>query len=117
MKTIAQKTWAPSYHSPSLLLLWSKFINWCKNEERNRLGWLALGLAGHGCVITPLVVLAITMSGNNFIFWIIAMVAMGATLVINLAALPTKITIPIFLFSVMIDIMIVVITLGNGFNI
>ena len=111
MKTIAQKAWIPIYQRASVPSLWVQFINWCKNEEENRLEWLALGLVGHGCIITPLVVFAIMISGNNLIFWITAMVAMGATLVVNLAAMPAKITIPVFLSSVVIDIVIVAIAL------
>jgi hypothetical protein len=35
------------------------------------------------------------------------MVAMGIALVTNLAAMPTKVTIPAFLFSVLIDITVI----------
>jgi hypothetical protein len=115
MKTIAQKAWVPSYQATSVTSLWDRFINWCKTQEKNRLEWLAIGLAGHGCIITPLAVFTIMISGNNLFFWITAMVAMGATLIVNLAAMPAKITIPVFLLSIVIDIMIVILALANGF--
>lgn len=38
-----------------------------------------------------------------------AMAAMGITLIVNLAAMPTKITIPTFILSVLIDIAIIAI--------
>jgi hypothetical protein len=37
-----------------------------------------------------------------------AMIAMGVTLIVNLTALPTKITIPIFFLSIVVDIAVVV---------
>jgi hypothetical protein len=108
MKAITHPSYKPSYQTPIRLNLFAKFINWCEGEEKNRLGWLALALTSHGCIITPLVVLAIVSSGNNFILWITAMVAMGITLVVNLAAQPTKITIPTFLISILIDVAVVI---------
>jgi len=36
------------------------------------------------------------------------MIAMGLTLIVNLAAMPTKITIPVFALSVIIDIAIII---------
>jgi hypothetical protein len=47
----------------------------------------------------------------------LAIIAMGMALVTNLAALPTKITIPVFLLSIIIDIAIVVASLSIGFDI
>ena len=85
----------------------SKFISWCEGQENYRLGWLGLILAVHGCVITPITIFAIVMSGNNIALWGIAMGAMGMSLVTNLAALPTKITIPVFFLSVLIDLAII----------
>jgi hypothetical protein len=107
MKTITQTSYSPSYESPVQFSLVTKFFDWCKAQERNRFGWLALSLAAHGCVITPLVVLAIGITGNNLVLWMTAMGAMGITLIVNLAALPTKITIPTFALSLIIDIAII----------
>jgi hypothetical protein len=42
---------------------------------------------------------------------------MGMSLVTNLAAMPTKITIPVLVFSILIDIAIVVSCLAIGFDI
>jgi hypothetical protein len=108
MKTIAQTSYSPTYKAPVHFALFSKFFNWCKAEEKNRLGWLALSLAAHGCILTPLVVAFVGFTGNNFILWMAAMVAMGATLIVNLAAMPTKITIPTFVLSVIADMAIIV---------
>jgi hypothetical protein len=41
---------------------------------------------------------------------------MGACLVVNLAALPTKITIPVFFISVLIDLVIIISCIVIGLN-
>ena len=107
MKTIAQ-THVPSYKPSIQFDLLSKFFKWCGEQEKNRLGWLALSLAVHGCIITPIVVLTIAMASNNFLLWIAGMAAMGGTLVVNLTAQPTKTTIPTFFLSLVIDLAIVI---------
>jgi hypothetical protein len=96
---------------------WSRFINWCKGQQENRLLWLGIALAGHGCVLTPLTVVAVLLDGASFPLMMLAIIAMGMALVTNLAALPTKITIPVFLLSIIIDIAIVVASLSIGFDI
>ncbi len=100
--------------SPSLI---TKFIRWCEGQQENRLLWLGIALAGHGCIITPLTVMAVLLAGTNLTLFILALVAMGIALVTNLAALPTKITIPALLLSVVMDIAIVVYCLFIGLNI
>jgi|JRYE01.1.fsa_nt_gb hypothetical protein len=89
--------------------LWSRFINWSASQEKNRFGWIAGILVGHGCVATILTMLAIQMNGNHFIFWPFAIAAMGACVITNLAAMPTKVTIPVFAVSLLIDLAIIVI--------
>ena len=85
----------------------TRFINWCRGQEKNRLGWLAVIIAGHGCIITPITLLFVMLTGNNFAAWPWIIAAMGMPLVSNLAALPTKITIPLFFLSIIIDLAII----------
>ena len=92
-------------------------MNFCKGQEQNRLLWLGVALAGHGCIITPLTVMAVLLAGTNFFLFIVAFVAMGMSVVTNLAAMPTRITIPVFILSILIDIAIVVATIVIGFDI
>lgn len=89
--------------------LWSRFLKWSEAQEPNRLGWVAGILFGHGCIITILTMLAIQMNGNHFIFWPFAIASMGACVITNLAAMPTKVTIPVFAISVLIDLAIIAI--------
>ncbi len=88
--------------------LWSKFIQWASGQEENRFLWLALGIVGHGCVFTIITMLVVVFTGNHFIFMPFAIAAMAMTVVSNLAALPTKYTIPIFFFSLLIDLLIII---------
>jgi hypothetical protein len=81
-----------------------RFLRWCEGQERNRFGWLGLALAVHGCALTPITLFAIILSGNFIGFWVVALIAMGMALVTNLAAMPTKITIPTFLASIVLDL-------------
>jgi hypothetical protein len=85
-----------------------EFIHWCKTQEKNRLLWLAVILAGHACIVTPLTLMFVMVSGNSMFFWVLVIAAMTMALVTNLAALPTKITIPVFLLSLVIDIVVIV---------
>lgn len=118
MQTAIQQTFSNTHidlaPQPSLF---AKFINWCADQDRNRYGWLGIALGSHGCVFTPLTMFAIVLSGNSIVFWFIAIIAMMMTLVSNLAALPTKYTIPIFLFSVLIDVALIIACASMGFDI
>lgn len=95
----------------------TKFINWCKGQQEHRFLWLGLALAGHGCILTPITVMAVLMAGTNLFLFILALIAMGMSLVTNLAAMPTKITIPIFFLSILIDIAIIISCVIIGFDI
>ena len=94
----------------------AKFMNWCIGQEKNRLGWLGGILVVHGCLFTPITLFAIILSGTYFPFYIAALVAMGLAVVTNLAAMPTKFTIPIFFFSLLVDIAIIISCIFMGFN-
>ena len=85
-----------------------RFFDWCKNQEGNRLIWLALSITVHGCIVTPITLGFVMLFGNNFIFWPWAIAAMSMSLIVNLAALPTKITIPVFFLSLLIDLVIII---------
>ena len=109
METVLQQSYTVPYtltiEKPSI---WTRFIAWCKDQEGNRFLWLGIALAVHGCILTPLTLFIIMYTGNSMFFWGIAIAAMGMSLVTNLAALSTKITIPAFLFSVLLDLGVII---------
>ena len=117
MDTLIRHTITPSYTETHYRYsLWKQFITWAKGQEENRLLWLAVAIIGHGCIITIMTMLAIIFSGNHFVFWPFAIAAMSITVVSNLAALPTRITIPIFFISILIDVAIIIGCIVIGFD-
>lgn len=94
----------------------ANFISWCDAQQFNRLLWLGIALVGHGSILLPLTGAAVMFSGNSLALLVMALVAMVMTLVTNLAALPTKITIPIFVLSILIDLGIFIACSFNGFS-
>ena len=88
--------------------IFSDFINWSAGQENFRYGWLAIGLFSQGCLLAPITLLISNAAGNSMVSFCFAIAAMAAVLVVNLAAMPTKITVPVFFFSVLIDLVIIV---------
>jgi len=115
MGTIARKFHSHSFDTTHVSI-WRKFISWCDGQEKNRFGWLAAAITLHGCVLTILTMFAVILAGNHFIFWPFVIGGMGITLVVNLAALPTKITIPVFFISVLVDLLIIISCIAIGLD-
>ena len=105
----------PSLAYPAKISLVSRFTAWASGQENNRFMWLGLSIAGHGCFLTPLTVALVALTGMNLVLFMSAMVAMTISLIVNLAALPTKITIPVLGLSILIDIIVIIsaFSLGN----
>ena len=91
--------------TPSLL---TKFNQWCAAQREQRLLWLGIALFAHGCIFTPLTVVVVMFTGNLLPLFVLAIASMGMVLVTNLGALPTKITIPVFILSILIDLAIII---------
>ncbi len=94
----------------------TRFLNWANEQEPLRYGWLGVILAVHGCFLTPATVFVVLYSGNNIWMIVTAVTVMTMSLVTNLAAMPTKITIPVFFAGIIIDLAIIAISLLNGFS-
>ena len=78
---------------------------WCEKQEENRFLWLGISFMGHIGMILPLTLLSILFfADNNFILWIVALSANVPVLALNLAAQPPKVTLPILLASLIINI-------------
>ena len=118
METITHPNISISFeHSKVSESIFTKFFNWCERQQPNRLLWLGVAVSAQGCILAPAAILAVVLAGTNLALFMAAIVAMGMVLVTNLAALPTKITIPIFFFSLLIDIVIVILAAYQGFDI
>ncbi|MEO8404704.1 MAG: hypothetical protein ABI480_08920 [Chitinophagaceae bacterium] len=107
METMQQSLSTTHFQHAARTSVFKSFFDWCQAQEESRLLWVGVIIAGHGCVITPLTSLLIVFSGNSIILWSFAIAAMTMALVVNLAALPTKITLPVFALSLLMDIAVV----------
>jgi len=107
MNTALHHTVAANY-APSHRSVWSNFMSWCQGQEKNRFLWLSIALAGHGCILAPLTLMAVMLGGNSMLMWAFVIGGMAMTLITNLAALSTKITIPVLFLSVLIDIGVII---------
>ena len=108
--TISHPIFITHDNTGSLRSLINKFLNWSADQQEKRLAWQGIGLLVFGCFLTPLSVLIMSLIGANLIFILIAIAAMGVTLVLDLTAMPTKITIPAFFIGVIADITIIVVS-------
>jgi hypothetical protein len=116
METTVKHLYAQSLSTKRKASAWKKFIAWCDGQEEYRLGWLGAAVTLHGCILTIVTMFAVVLSGNHFIFWPFVIAAMASTLLVNLAAMPTRITIPVFFFSVFIDLVIIISCIVIGFD-
>lgn len=81
---------------------------WLASQEKNRIMWVGLILTLHACILTPVTLFTITHTGNILGLWIVAALGMVACMITNLAALPTKYTIPTAITSLIVHIGILV---------
>ena len=91
--------------------LLSRFMTWAEGQSEARFIWLGVALLAHASFLTPFTVMAVIFSGGGFGLIMAALAAMGMALVTNLAALPTKVTIPAFFISIIVDVVIVALAL------
>jgi hypothetical protein len=99
----------PAYveKSPAINIL-KRFFSWCDQQEKNRLLWLGIGIMGHIGTVLPLTLLSILfLASNNFTLWTIVLGANMPVLALNLAAQPPKVTIPVMLASLFINIIVI----------
>ena len=61
----------------------------------------------HSCVLTPITVMAGLASGGGFLVVIGAILSISIVVITSLAALPTRITIPVFFLSVIVDLVLI----------
>ena len=93
--------------TPGISIL-KRFFCWCDRQEKNRLLWLGVGIMGHIGTVVPLTLLSILfLAGNNFTLWVVVLSANMPVLALNLAAQPPKVTIPVMVASLFINIVVI----------
>ncbi len=88
--------------------LWKRFIEYCESQEEKRMWWMTLGILGHGTLFTIATLAIVELTGNVFALFVIACCAMVISVVVNLAAQPTKYTIPVFFLSLIVDLGVII---------
>lgn len=106
----------PSYSGSKAgnLNLVQRFMAYAEGQQYNRLLWVGLGLMLHGCLITPITALVILFNGHQFPLIITCIASMTMVVVPNLAAMPTKYTVPLFFLSLLIDIGLIITALAGA---
>lgn len=90
-----------------LAAAWKKFDAYATAQEPNRLIWTAISILGHGTVFTIGTLVAVMMMGNPFFLLVPTCLNMTIVLAVNLAAMPTRYTVPVFFLSLIIDLAII----------
>jgi hypothetical protein len=85
----------------------TRFINWSTNEQKNRIAWVGISIVVITAVFFPITMVSILIHGASFKLIIGAMFSLILVVVPNLAALPTRYTIPAFFTGVFIDIILI----------
>jgi hypothetical protein len=89
-----------NYHVKNAENIFTRFLSWCGAQESNRFLWLALSFFAQIGLTLPLTAYSIVFfGGNNLLLWIIIGAVNVPVLVLNLAALPTKTTLPFLFFG------------------
>ena len=105
---------SPEYHisRQAKTSIAKKFFAWCAAQEDNRFLWIAVSFFGVIGMALPLTAAAILFAGGNKeILWIIACAFNVPVLILNLAAQPAKIVLPVLSLAVLVDVCIIITSL------
>ena len=83
------------------------FLTWCKKQEQNHFMWVAFILAAQACVLIPVTLLSILVSGSNETALITLLSVTAMSFVSLLSAMSTKYTIPVFVVALVVDLALI----------
>jgi hypothetical protein len=87
------------------------FSKWAAREDReNHVGWIGIGIISMTAVFFPLTMTAILFNGASAGLIGIAMISLVMVVIVNLAALSIRYTIPFLLAGILMDIIAVMIS-------
>lgn len=90
----------------------SRFFSWAAAEdEKHHIGWVGISVMSMSSGIFPLTMYIIMINGGSFGLIMGALASLAIVVVTNLAALPTKFTIPFFFFAILIDVAVSLLSL------
>jgi hypothetical protein len=90
-------------------------MDWCNEREVARIAWFEELFAVQVCLLTPLTLLLIVLSGNSGYLWAFAMGAITIQVPALLSELPAKATIPLLFISIAIELALVTTCIVHGF--
>jgi hypothetical protein len=86
----------------------SRFFKWAANEDQERhIGWVGITVMIMTAICFPLTMAVVLLNGGGFGLIIATMFSLVLVVVTNLAALPTKYTIPFFFLGTLIDLVVI----------
>ena len=92
-----------------------QFMAWAESKEPVRLTYLAGMLIIHGNITAPLALFSMFLVDGGLFQLIVITVFSFTILVVNLAALPTKITLPVYIASTLAVAALIIINFINAF--
>lgn len=92
------------------------FIAWCDKQEKVKIMWTGVSLALHACIFTPFAMMAVLLSGTPMLLLVLTVATIFINLVVNLAAMPTRIIIPAFILSILADISVIAAAVYMGLD-
>jgi hypothetical protein len=88
--------------------VFTRLIDWTKKEEKNHIAWVGISITAMSAVFFPITMSATLFNGAVFSLIVGAIISLAGVVIMNLAALPTKYTIPAFLLGILMDIVLIV---------
>jgi hypothetical protein len=102
-----------SYRFPKIKTSYFRsFTKWAAHEDlENHIGWVGISIVSMTAVFFPLTMAAILFNGAAAGLIGIAMLSLIMVVIVNLAALSTRYTIPFLLAGILLDIIAVTISI------
>jgi len=94
----------------SRITVFTRFMDWTKNEEKNRIGWVGISITAVAAIFFPITMSVVLINGAIISLIMGAMISMVAVVITNLAAMPTKYTIPALMLGILVDIVLIAIS-------
>jgi uncharacterized membrane protein (UPF0136 family) len=87
----------------------SRFFTWAaKQDEKSHVGWVGASVMVMAGVLFPTAMAFILLNGGEFSLIMASMSALVLVVVANLAALPTKYTIPFLILGTLTDLIVII---------
>lgn len=91
--------------------IFTRFYKWTVKQEDQRFKWLAFTfLLQIGAALPCTLMSIVFLGGNNFNLWLLACIVNVPSLALNLAAQPTRVTLPALFFAWLVNAGIIIYT-------